>query len=202
MVAFRSAGSDRPHLVQCKASLLGTVAPVYVPATRAPLGRCRRGATLERPLPRGALEPHALFASVDSPDGDRLGPVVSRQVTGIVRLGAVPAEPAVPSAPLLRATARGSRTQSARGAGPKAPRPPGKTLNGGCGPLSRSSTSCWPKTAYMTMTYGVLYFGTDLEACFGETLARFNISPGPVRPADLLIDGAIVLAGEHRSSLP
>jgi hypothetical protein len=54
MVAFRSAGSDRPHLVQCKASLQGTVAPVYVPATRAPLGRCRRGATLGAPGCQGA----------------------------------------------------------------------------------------------------------------------------------------------------
>jgi len=28
----------------------------------------------------------------------------------------------------------------------------------------------------LTMDYGVLYFGSDLEACFGETLARFRPS--------------------------
>ncbi|HTW97601.1 MAG TPA: RES family NAD+ phosphorylase [Acidimicrobiales bacterium] len=28
----------------------------------------------------------------------------------------------------------------------------------------------------LTMSYGVLYFGTDLETCFGETLARFRPS--------------------------
>lgn len=42
--------------------------------------------------------------------------------------------------------------------------------------LQRPAPSGGNRFDPLTMTYGVLYFGTDLEACFGETLARLRPS--------------------------
>lgn len=42
--------------------------------------------------------------------------------------------------------------------------------------LSRPGPTGGNRFDPLTMTYGVLYFGTELEACFGETLARFRPS--------------------------
>lgn len=42
--------------------------------------------------------------------------------------------------------------------------------------LERPGSSGGNRFDPLTMTYGVLYFGTDLEACFGETLARLRPS--------------------------
>ena len=42
--------------------------------------------------------------------------------------------------------------------------------------LQRPGSSGGNRFDPLTMTYGVLYFGTNLEACFGETLARLRPS--------------------------
>jgi hypothetical protein len=43
-------------------------------------------------------------------------------------------------------------------------------------PVQRSAGGGGNRFDPLTLSYGVLYFGTDLEACFGETLARFRPS--------------------------
>src|SRR5580658_3063961 len=43
-------------------------------------------------------------------------------------------------------------------------------------PIGDSSARGGNRFDPLTMTYGVLYFGSDLETCFAETLARFRPS--------------------------